>query len=242
MAIELPGPVVDFLQVIGVNWPNINEDSVRAVAGHVRDFAANIDSTHQAATQTVQAMNASYSGASYEQLVQTWAKMSSSHMSDLVDGCKVVATALDAAADAIVVAKGVAIAELVALAASFIADQAAAVLTFGIAEAAEALVIEAAKTCVNALEQQLEQMVIGEVLQAAMTPLEGIVEKAVSGLVYQGLEDATAGAAAGSSVGASFMVEREGLLAHAQTFQSHADAVVQHAQALKSNLASVSFE
>ncbi|NUR03516.1 MAG: hypothetical protein HOY79_45475 [Streptomyces sp.] len=29
MAIELPGEVVSFLQFIGVNWPNINEDKVR---------------------------------------------------------------------------------------------------------------------------------------------------------------------------------------------------------------------
>ena len=38
MAIELPTPVVDFLQVIGINFPQVNEDSVRAFAGHIRDF------------------------------------------------------------------------------------------------------------------------------------------------------------------------------------------------------------
>ena len=54
------------------------------------------------------------------------------------------------------------------LAVSFVADQAAAVLTFGIAEAAEALVITAAKECVKFLEQQLEQLVIGKVLEAAV--------------------------------------------------------------------------
>ena len=241
MAIELPSAVVDFLQFIGINWPNVNEDSVRTLADHVREFASSIDDTHQAAGQTVQAMSASYQGASYEQLVQTWANLSSSHMQELVDGCHVVATALDVAADAIVTAKGIAIGELVALAASFVADQAAAVLTFGIAEAAEALVIAAAKECVNFLEQQLEQMIIGQVIEAAMTPLEGVIERAVSGLVYRGLE-AAAGGSTGSGAGPSFMVEREGLLAHAQAFQGHADQIVQHAQTLQSNLASVSFE
>jgi uncharacterized protein YukE len=206
----------------------------------VREFASSIDDTHQAAGQTVQAMSASYQGASYEQLVQTWANLSSNHMQELVDGCHVVATALDVAADAIVTAKGIAIGELVALAASFVADQAAAVLTFGIAEAAEALVIAAAKECVNFLEQQLEQMIIGQVIEAAMTPLEGVIERAVSGLVYRGLEAAAGGSSGGA--GPSFMVEREGLLAHAQAFQGHADQIVQHAQTLQSNLASVSFE
>jgi uncharacterized protein YukE len=240
MAIELPSEVVDFLQFIGVNWPNVNEDSVRALAGHVRDFASNIDSTHQAATQTVQDMGQAYSGASYEQLVQTWTRLSSSHMTELVDGCKVVAEALDVAADAIVAAKGVAIAELVALAVSFVADQAAAVATFGLAEAAEALVIEAAKKCVNFLEQELEQMVIGKVLEAAMTPLEGVVQKAVSGLVYAA-EGAVEGAAGGAA-GANFSMDQEALSQHFQTFQGHADAVASHAQTLQSNIASVKFE
>ena len=75
MAIELPNEVVDFLQFIGINWPNINEDSVRTLAGHVRDFATNLEGTHQEAGQTIQAMSGSYSGASYEQLVQTWVQI-----------------------------------------------------------------------------------------------------------------------------------------------------------------------
>lgn len=165
-------------------------------------------------------------------------------MQDLIEGCRTVATALDMAADAIITAKGVAIGELLALAASFVADQAAAVATFGIAEAAEALVVEAAKKCVNFLEQELEQMVIGKVIEEAMTPLEGIVAKAVNGLVYQGLEAAVGGSSgSGSSgVGESFMVNHEALRAHAQIFQDHADKIGAHGQTLRSNLASVSFE
>lgn len=60
MAIELPDEVVQFLQFIGVNWPQVNEDSVRTFASHVRDFATNIDDTHQQATGTIRAMGASY--------------------------------------------------------------------------------------------------------------------------------------------------------------------------------------
>lgn len=242
MAIMLPSAVEDFLQFIGVSWPNVNEDSVRELAGHIRDFASGIESAHQDATNTVQAMSSSYSGASYEQLVATWARMSSGHMKDLTEACKVVAEALDVAADGIVAAKGVAIAELVALAASFVADQAAAAVTFGLAEAAEAAIITAAKKCAEFLEQQLEQLIIGQVIQAAVTPLEGVVAKAVSGLVYQAMDSAVAGGTGGAgNVGPSFSVDPEGMLAHAQAFQGHADTVVRHAETLKANMASVSF-
>src|SRR5690242_13906820 len=122
MSIELPGPVVDFLGFIGVNWPQVNEDAVREFAGHVRDFASNIEGTHSSASSTISQMQASYTGSSYERLVEAWGHMSSSHMQDLIEACGVVATALDVAADAIVAMKGEAIAQLVVMAASFVAD------------------------------------------------------------------------------------------------------------------------
>ena len=111
MSIELPGEVAWLLNVIGVNWPAIDEDQVRVFAGHVRDFAGNIDATHQAASSTIRQMGSAYSGSSYEQLVATWARMSNDHMRELVDACHTVATAVDVAADAIVAAKVAAIGE-----------------------------------------------------------------------------------------------------------------------------------
>ena len=234
MAIELPTPVIDFLQVIGINFPQVNEDTVREFAGHVRDFASGIDDAHQAATSTVNAMSSAYSGSSYEQLVETWANMSSSHMQDLVEGCKVVATALDAAADVIVAMKVEAIAELVVLAATFVADQAAAVVTFGLSEAALPLIEEAGTKICEFLEQQLEQHIIGAVITAAVEPLEAIVEKAISGLKF-----GSGGAA--KAPGESFSMIPDQLLAHGTELQGHADTVAGHASTLSANLSGLSF-
>ncbi|WP_329586294.1 WXG100 family type VII secretion target [Kitasatospora sp. NBC_01250] len=242
MAIELPGEVVSFLQFIGVNWPNVNEDKVREMASHVRDFATKVDSTHQASTTTVQQLGASYQGASYEALIATWAHLSSSHMADLVDACHTVATALDAAADVIVGMKGQAIAELVALAASFVADQAAALVTFGLAEAAEVLIVEAAEKLMDFLEQQLEQYVIGQVIEAAIQPLIEVVAKAVDGLAYQGAEQilGVSGAGGGPS-GTGFLIDPQALMDHAQTMRDHAEAVASHAADLQAKLTGVDF-
>jgi uncharacterized protein YukE len=243
VSVELPGEVAWFLNtVLGVPWPNVDEDQVRAFAGHVRDFANNIDSTHQAASSTVQQMGSAYSGASYEQLVATWARMSSDHMTELVDACHVVAGALDAAADAIVAAKVAAIAELAALAASFIADQAAAVATFGIAEAGLALIEEAGKKLMNALIQQLEMLIVGQVIEAAVSPLEQVVERALGGLVFRGLQSALGvPSGGGGSVGASFGIVPDQLLSHANMLQGHADAVAGHAATFAANVASLNF-
>lgn len=242
MAIELPGPVVDFLNFIGVGFPQVNEDAVREFASHVREFAANIQSTHEAATGTVRQMGSAYSGASYEALVARWADMSNSHLRELIDGCNVVATALDVAADYIVGKKIEAIAQFAVMAAEFVADQAAAVATLGIAEAAEVAIVAAAREMARFLEQELEQYIIGEVLEKAITPLLAAVEKAVGGLVYNAASDILGGGSGGSvQVGPSFGLDPEMLSTHAAAFDEHADAVAGHADAFVSKLSSLNF-
>jgi len=56
MSIELPSEVVWFLNLIGVNWPAVNEDAVREYAAHVRTFASNVQDTHRTATATITQM------------------------------------------------------------------------------------------------------------------------------------------------------------------------------------------
>jgi hypothetical protein len=242
MALELPSEVVQLLQFIGVNWPNINEDKVREAGQHVKAFAQNLQSTHEDATAHLQQAGQHYQGSGYEAMLAAWGQKSDDHMRELIEGCHIVADALDAGADVIIGMKGAAIAELVALAASFIADQAAAVATFGIAEAALALIEEAAKKCVSFLEQQLIQYIIGEIIGAAIKPLIGTIDKAIDGLVYSAMSTALGvPAPAGGAAGAMFQMDTEAFKGHMQGLQQHADAMQQHAMALHGNLTSMSF-
>jgi hypothetical protein len=105
--------------------------------------------------------------------------MSSSHMQDMIEACGVVATTLDVAADVIVGMKEEAIAQLLVMATTFVADQAAAIATLGIAEAAEAAIVAAAKEVVKYLENQLAQHIMGEVIGKAVEPLKDVVERTV---------------------------------------------------------------
>ncbi|MFE2348066.1 WXG100-like domain-containing protein [Kitasatospora cineracea] len=242
MAIELPGEVVDFLSVIGINWPTVNEDKVREFAGHVREFADNVDASHQQSTATVQQLGQAYEGASYEALLAKWASVSDQHLNELVQACHVVATALDVAADVIVAMKVETIGELIALAAAFVADQAAAVATLGAAEAAVILIEEAAKRLINYLEQQLEQYIIGQVIEAAIGPLVDTVANAVSGMVFQAAESALGVSGGGGGGGTGFRIDPDALDEHARMMHDHAETVAGHAQAFQSKLAGVSFE
>jgi uncharacterized protein YukE len=241
VAIELPGEVVSFLQFFGINWPTVNEDKVREFASHLREFAENVDNAHRESTATIQGLSEAYEGASYEALLAKWTQLSDSHLNELVQACHVVATALDVAADVIVGMKLETIGELVAMAAAFVADQAAAVATFGLAEAAVALIEEAAKKLVNFLEQQLEQYIIGQVVEAAVDPLVEVVGRAVSGMVFQAAESAL-GVSGGGGGGSGFRIHPDQLEAHAETMHRHAETVAGHAQVFQSKLAGVSFE
>jgi hypothetical protein len=148
---------------------------------------------------------------------------------------------MDAAADVIVGMKTAAIAELVGLAASFVADQAAAVLTFGIAEAAEALIVEAAEKCVDYLEQQLEQYIIGEVIEAAVNPLVEVVGRAVNGLLYQATEDALGIPEATAPTGTLF-IHPKAVHDHADLMHGHATTIAGHAADFHAKASGMSFE
>lgn len=247
MALDPPMAVVNFLNFIGVDWPMINEDTVREVANVVQEFAANIQSSHQDATSTIAQMSSAYQGASYDLLVERWAQMSSTHMTELLDGCHAVVTVLNAAADYIVAQKMVAIGELVALAASFVADQAAAVATLGLAEAAEVALDELAEKAVDFLEEQLEQYILGEVIQKGFQALGPIIDKALNGFVFQaaasalGVPAGSGGTAGAGGVGQSMMVHPEELSGHLAVVRGHAETVRGHAVTAKSKLSGLSF-
>jgi uncharacterized protein YukE len=243
MSVELPGPVADFLNFVGISWPNVNEDAVREMGSHIRSFASSIEATHKDATATIAAANSGYQGASYEALARRWASMSSSHVSDLVTACHGVADACDVAADVITGMKVEAIGQLGVQAAAFIADQAAAVETFGLSELAMPAIIAAGKKIVDFLKNELIQHIMGELIGKAVQPLIGTVEKAIDGLTFKaaesllGVTDAGGGGAAASSMA----VDSEALRAHSATMHQHAETVSAHAATLQANLAGVSF-
>jgi hypothetical protein len=143
MSIELPSEVVFVLNMLGLPWPAVDEDEMRACATHLRDYATSLSGTHDTAY-------------------------------------------------AVVAAKGAIIGALVAMAAELAADQAAAVVTLGIAEAAIPALIGATRLIVKGMLDQLEQQLLAEVLQAALTPLEDKIASALQNMVLQGVEAALA--------------------------------------------------
>jgi hypothetical protein len=61
---DLPGPVVTFLNVIGIDWPYLSEDQIRQFATMVREFGQAVEQTHQNSTMAIRNIAEAYQRAS----------------------------------------------------------------------------------------------------------------------------------------------------------------------------------
>ncbi|MEU6326377.1 hypothetical protein ABZ851_03645 [Streptomyces sp. NPDC047049] len=198
MSIELPGEVVWIMDLMGLEWPDIDEDELRAWGGHVREFGQGLKESHDGMDGALKGLADAYEGASYDALLSKWTQVSGEHHVVLANCCEVLATALESAAVGVVAAKGVVIAQLVITAVEMAAAAAATVATLGIAAAAEAAAIEVGKRIVREVIQEIEDVLIAELVSMAIEPFQAEIEKAVSGLVFKGV-DAALGAAGGAA-------------------------------------------
>jgi hypothetical protein len=228
--------VVDFLNVIGVPWPYIDEDVVLQFAQVVREFAQAVENTHRDATEAVSRIADAHQGGSTQAMTSGWSRMSTQHVYQIVDACHVLAHALDGAAGYIVAQKLEATGVLIGMAAAFVADQAAAVATAGIAEAAVPLIIEGAERVVKSLVMDLEQHVIGRVIEAGAKPLFAKVEAAMAGLDW-----GSSGGRASTDGGQGFSIDPTAVRVHTSVLRRHAATVRAHGDKFQAAVADLGF-
>jgi hypothetical protein len=231
---DLPLPVVNFLNVIGVPWPYLDEDQVSQFATFVREFATAVQTTHDDATRTVSDIAGAYRGSATDAMTSGWAKLSARHVDELVDGCHVLADALDVAAGYIVAQKAEAVAVLVGMAAAFVADQAAAVATAGLAEAAVPVIVEGAERLVKSLVMDLQQYLVGKVIEAAAKPLFAKIEDA-----FGGLDWSRSGAQVDEADSVS--LDAETALEHITRLRMHAGTLRDHGAQYSTAIAGLGF-
>jgi hypothetical protein len=70
---------VSFLNVIGVEWPYVNEDSVLQFASLVHGFGSAVHQTHEDATGAVARFGHAYQGASTHQMASGWTELGALH-------------------------------------------------------------------------------------------------------------------------------------------------------------------
>ena len=236
MAIDdLPPVVVNFLNLIGVDWPYIDEDAVWQFAGLVREFGAAVQRTHDDATTAVQGIAQAHKSLASQHMANGWAELSQRHVTEIVQACSVLAVALDSWGGYIVAQKAAAIVELEALAVAFVEDQAAAVETVGLAEAAVPVIIAAAKKVTKAVVETLVQYAVAEVIEKAAKPLFQKVKEATAGLDWEQAPAPPVGVAQG------FELDLEQLATHTGLMRAHAATMRGHASKLRAGIEALSF-
>ncbi|BDH10098.1 YwqJ-related putative deaminase [Streptomyces hygroscopicus] len=186
MGVVLPGWADEVLDIIGVSWPNVDEDDYREMATAMREFANDIDEGAGEAHQAIQGLVSSAGGSlAVEALNAHWGKINGTHLRNLAECGRMAATALDGVAVLIEGAKLGALVQLGILAAEVIAAQAAAPFTLGLSEVGALAATQATRVIVKRLFKEVCQQVAEQVISIALTPVEEALGAMVGDLVVQ---------------------------------------------------------
>ena len=185
MSLELPGWVADAFNLTGLPWPGIDEDQLRAWAGDLRAYSAEITALAGRSSSAVAVVAARDESAFARALASRW-----DHYRGVISGLRgpleVFAGALDMAADAVVAQKIVVIGAVVALAGEVIATQGEALFTFGLAEAEVPAEVAATQLIVRGALQELEGHLLGVLISKAAAVVSDALGGAVGKLVAGG--------------------------------------------------------
>ncbi|WP_344325883.1 DUF6531 domain-containing protein [Streptomyces macrosporus] len=185
MAVVLPDGVDAILDLIGVGWPNVDEDAYRDMAKDLRDFADDVDEDAHAAHQNMQRLISSGESEALTALNGYWGKVKDKHLKDLADAARIFAGAMDAAADIIEGRKWVAIGELTACAASAGISLAAAPFTAGLSTLIGAGAIQACRIAVKRAIKEMTELAVQEIVTAMTAPAAAALENMAAELVVQ---------------------------------------------------------
>ncbi|MEU5386229.1 WXG100-like domain-containing protein [Kitasatospora cineracea] len=185
MGVVLPDELAWVLDLIGVNWPNVDEDEFREMADSLRSFAEEIDNGNTDSLRAVQRMVSENVGPATDAFAAHWDKISGKHLHNLAEGGRLLATGLDGAAIVITGAKVAAIAQLVIMATEVIAAQAAAPLTFGLSEAGALGATQATRLIVKRLLKEAERQIVSQLMAVAEAPIVDALSNMAGDLAIQ---------------------------------------------------------
>ncbi|NYI08177.1 WXG100 family type VII secretion target [Allostreptomyces psammosilenae] len=192
MAVMLPEELEYPLRVIGITWPDLDEDAVREVAQAFRDYADEIASAREEADGAVAQLLAGSSGEGMEAFGGHWEKVSGQHFQGLADASRTIASALDTAATAIEAGKCSIVAQLDVLAPEIAAAVAAAApATPGLPSLAGLGPAQTARTAVREILRETAERAAEALTAAAGDAVLASLEGVLTELLGRGLENAT---------------------------------------------------
>ncbi|MEJ8636444.1 DUF6531 domain-containing protein [Streptomyces sp. MS2.AVA.5] len=184
MGYTIPEGVDTMLDVVGVGWPNVDEDAYRDMADSLREFADDADDDAGAAYGHIQKLLSSGQSESLTALDQHWSKVQGKHK-DLGKAARLVAGALDRVADIIVARKIAAVGELADLCATVGITLAFAPVTAGLSTLIAGAKIAATRIAFKRILKEMVEAAVSEIVATLTEPAVAAIENIVADLAIQ---------------------------------------------------------
>jgi hypothetical protein len=172
VAMNLPGELVWVLDMLGYEWPPLDEDEMRRAANIIRVFAQDVEGTIEVADARIKDdVGAAMQAQAAQSFGNAWDTNRQQNIQKLVDVLDPAATGIDIAADAVLALKVKVIAELVITAAQIAAAAASAVVTLGASLAANAAIIALRKRLLDVATEVAIDQLAAQLLPMIVEPL-----------------------------------------------------------------------
>ncbi|MCX4819181.1 DUF6531 domain-containing protein [Streptomyces sp. NBC_01142] len=185
MSVTVPDWADTMLDLIGVSWPNVDEDAYRDMADTLREFADDVEDDGQLANNHVQRLLSSGNGEALEALNGHWGKVKDKHIKDMAAAARTIAGALDNAATAIEAMKYVAIGHLSVLAAKAGVSMALIPVTGGLSMLIGGAAIAIAQQAIRKVIKECLEEVVAYIVSAMTEPAVAALESMAADLVVQ---------------------------------------------------------
>ncbi|MER6551504.1 DUF6531 domain-containing protein [Streptomyces sp. NPDC001725] len=185
MAVTVPDWADTMLDVIGINWPNVDEDAYRDMAVSLREFADDVEDDGFLANQHVQRLLSSGHGEALDALNSHWGKVKDKHIKDIAGAARTIAGALDNAAMAIEAMKYAAIVHLGVLAGKAGISMALIPVTGGLSMLIGGAAIAVAQQAIRRVIKECLEEVVGYIVSAMTEPAVAALENMAADLVVQ---------------------------------------------------------
>ncbi len=194
MAMNLPGELVWVLDMLGYDWPPLDEDEMRRAAAIMRQFKDDVEGTVSVADSRVKAgVGAAVKGQVSTSFTDAWDTDRSTNIQKLIDALDPVAGGIDIGADAVVALKVKVIAELVITAAQIAAAAASAVFTLGASLAANAAILALRKKALDVLTNIMVDQLAQQLLPMIIEPLQGPMMDGITAMLDAELVEGAVG-------------------------------------------------
>ena len=191
---NIPGELVWVLDMLGYDWPPLDEDEMRRAAEIMRTFKDDIEGTVDVAeTRVKSGVGAAVPGQVATSVPIAWDTDKSSNIQKLIDALDPVAGGIDIGADAVVALKVKVIAELVITAAQIAAAVASAFFTFGASLAANAAIIALRKKALDVLTNVAVDQLAQQLLPMIIQPLQGPMMEGITAMLEAELVEGAIG-------------------------------------------------